>query len=118
MKAAMNGWQTRLFLDLPFRHHRREGVRDGGRFRTWSIQGQANHFMGYRISYLLIRTVYRMLRDPAAIGLLAGYLGAVARRRPQCADLELRSYVRSEQSVRKLPTRVREALRPRAALAD
>ena len=118
MKAAMYGWQTRLFLDLPFRHHRSEGVRDGSRFRTWSIQGQANHYMGYRISYLLIRTLYRMLKEPAAIGLLVGYTRAVARRQPQCADLALRSYVREQQSVRQLPRRVREALQPREALAD
>jgi poly-beta-1,6-N-acetyl-D-glucosamine synthase len=115
-KAAVKGWRTRLLLDLPFRHHRSEGVRDGRRLRTWTIQGEANHFMGYRFSYLLIRTLYRMLHDPAAVGLLLGYARARARRRPQCSDVEVREYVRKGQSFRLLPRRAREAMRARAPL--
>jgi poly-beta-1,6-N-acetyl-D-glucosamine synthase len=117
-KAVVKGWVSRLFLDLPFRHHRSEGSRDGARFRTWVIQGEATHFMSYRVSYLLVRTLYRMPRDPTAVGLLVGYGRALARRRPRCADSELRAYVREQQSLRRLPRRAREALRPRAILAD
>jgi poly-beta-1,6-N-acetyl-D-glucosamine synthase len=117
-KAAVKGWRTQLLLDLPFRHHRSEGIRDGARLRTWAIQGEASHFMGYRLSYLLVRTLYRMLRDPSAVGLLLGYTRARARRHPQCADVEVREYVRKQQSVRRLPRRAREAMRPRAPLAD
>lgn len=117
-KAVVKGWVSQLFLDLPFRHHRSEGIRDGARFRTWVIQGEATHFMSYRVSYLLVRTLYRVPRDPTAVGLLVGYGRALARRRPRCGDSELRRYVRDQQSLRRLPRRVREALRPRAALAD
>lgn len=117
-KAVVKGWVSQLFLDLPFRHHRSEGIRDGARFRTWVIQGEATHFMSYRVSYLLVRTLYRVPRDPTAVGLLVGYTRALARRRPRCGDSELRRYVRDQQSLRRLPRRVREALRPRAALAD
>jgi poly-beta-1,6-N-acetyl-D-glucosamine synthase len=117
-KAVVKGWVSKLFLDLPFRHHRNEGIRDGARFRTWVIQGEATHFMSYRVSYLLARTLYRIPRDPTAVGLLVGYGRALARRRPRCADPELRTYVREQQSLRRLPLRVREALRPRAVLAD
>lgn len=117
-KAAVKGWRTQVLLDLPFRHHRSEGVRDGSRLRTWMIQGEASHFMGYRVSYLLLRTLYRMRRDPAAIGLLLGHARAAARRRPRCDDLEVRAYVRKEQSIRRLPRRAHEARRPRAALTD
>ena len=74
--------------------------------------------MGYRLSYLLIRTAYRVLRDPAAVGLLLGYARAAAGRRPRCADEDVRAYVRRQQSLRRLPLRVREALRPRAPLVD
>jgi biofilm PGA synthesis N-glycosyltransferase PgaC len=117
-KAVVKGWVSQLFLDLPFRHHRSEGIRDGARFRTWVIQGEATHFMSYRVSYLLARTFYRVPRDPTAIGLLVGYGRALARRRPRCADLELRTYVREQQSLRRLPLRAREALRPRAVLTN
>jgi glycosyltransferase involved in cell wall biosynthesis len=117
-KAAVRGWRTRVLLDLPFRHHRREGIRDGSRLRTWVMQGEASHFMGYRVSYLMLRAIYRMARDPAAVGLLAGYARAAARRRPRCDDPEVRAYVRNEQSIRRLPLRAREARRPRAALND
>ena len=30
-KAALAGWSTRTIEDLPFRHHRKEGERDGAR---------------------------------------------------------------------------------------
>ena len=32
-----------------------------GRTRMWVIQGAAAHYMGYRLPYLLLRTLYRML---------------------------------------------------------
>jgi glycosyltransferase involved in cell wall biosynthesis len=118
MKARLKGWGVEVLYDLPFRHHRPEGERDGGRFKTYVIQGEGAYFMGYRFSYLALRTLYRTLRSPAAVGLLVGYCRARFDRRPQCADSELRAYVRSEQSLRRLPTRVREALRPRATLVD
>jgi poly-beta-1,6-N-acetyl-D-glucosamine synthase len=118
MKANLRSWRTEVFYDLSFRHHRVEGERDGRRLRTTLIQGEAAHFMGYRVSYLLVRTLYRMLRDPAAVGLIVGYLRALVRREPTLADPELRAYVRSQQSIRRLPLRIREALRPRVALAD
>ncbi len=118
MKANMTGWRTEVVPDLPFRHHRAEGKRDGSRYRTFRIQGEAANYMAYRFSYLFVRTLYRALRDPAAIGLIVGYVSARARRQPRCPDVELRRYVRHQQSLRMLPTRVREALRPRAVLAD
>ncbi len=118
MKANLKGWNTKVIYDLGFRHHRVEGERDGHRLRTSMIQGEAAHFMGYRPSYLAARTLYRLTRNPAAIGLLIGYARARLARKPRCSDLELRAYVRSEQSWRKLPLRAREALRPRVALSD
>jgi biofilm PGA synthesis N-glycosyltransferase PgaC len=118
VKAKVRGWKTEVFFELAFRHHRVEGERDGRRLRTTTIQGEAAHFMGYRLSYLAVRTAYRALRDPAAIGLLIGYARALIARRPRCTDADVRAYVRGQQSLRKLPVRAREALRPRAALLD
>jgi hypothetical protein len=118
MKAAMVGWRTEV-LEEPFRHHRPEGERDGRAMLTSTIQGEAAHFMGYRPSYLAARTLYRVLRrDPAGIGLLLGYSRARLRNEERCTDTALVEYVRGQQRFRNLPRRIREARRPRAALAD
>jgi hypothetical protein len=117
VKATVHGWTARVIRDLPFWHHRPEGKRDGQRARTWAIQGGAAHYMGYRPSYMLVRTLYRALQEPSALALLWGYAGAALRREPTCSDKEVRAYVRQAQSLRRLPVRVREALRPRAALS-
>ena len=116
IKATVRGWRTAVFYDIPFRHHRAEGKRDGTRARTWAIQGRASHYMGYRFSYLLVRTLYRAVQEPSAIALLRGYLAAVLRREPRCTDTSVRAYVRRSQSLRHLPARIVEARRPRAAL--
>ena len=114
VKAHVHGWDVEVLYDIPFRHHRPEGRRDGARARTWAIQGAASHYMGYRFSYLLVRTLYRTLQEPSAIALLWGYLTAAARREPRLADAHVRAHVRREQSLRRLPRRIREARRPRA----
>jgi biofilm PGA synthesis N-glycosyltransferase PgaC len=116
VKANVMGWETEIVLDLGFRHHRPEGKRDGHSLRTWTIQGEASHYMDYRVSYLLARTLYQTLRNPAAIGLLGGYARARVQRQTRCPDAELRAYVRRQQRLRNLPLRAREAMRPRAVI--
>jgi glycosyltransferase involved in cell wall biosynthesis len=117
IKATVRGWRTEVLGELPFRHHRVEGARDGRRARSWAIQGRVSYFLGYRPSYVLLRALYRGLREPAALALLQGYLGALLRREPRCADAGVRRYVRRSQSLRELPARAAEARRPREELA-
>ena len=50
LKAALAGWSTRTILDVPFFHHRREGERDGARWRAWAAEGDLAHYMTYRPS--------------------------------------------------------------------
>lgn len=116
MKASLHGWHVEALETLSYRHHRPEGLRDGHRFRTSLIQGEAAYYMGYRPSYLAIRTLYRMLRNPHAVGMIAGYARALVERQPRCADDELRAHLRNEQSIRRIPVRIREAVRPRPEL--
>jgi glycosyltransferase involved in cell wall biosynthesis len=108
IKAQIRGWRVGTLHDLPFRHHRPEGARDGGH-RRWSDQGETAHFMGYRFGYLLARTLYRAPRDPASVAMLSGYARAAARRAPRCGDAAVVAHLRTEQAVRRLPVRVREA---------
>jgi hypothetical protein len=114
--AEVRGWNARVLLDLAFLHHRVEGERDSSRFAFWTKQGHAAHYMGYRLSYLAIRTLYRSLRDPRALGIVAGYLQSSFAREPRCADTAVRAYVREQQRLTRLPQRTREALRRRAPL--
>jgi poly-beta-1,6-N-acetyl-D-glucosamine synthase len=109
-KANVSGWTTRTLLDLPFRHHRREGERDGASWRPWAAQGGVAHFMGYRFSYLLVRAAFRARRHPAALAMLWGYGRAALRGQPRCPDADVRNYVRSRQRLRELPKRAAEAL--------
>jgi poly-beta-1,6-N-acetyl-D-glucosamine synthase len=110
LKARARGWHTRTFTDLPFRHHRVEGYHDGSTWAHWRANGETAHFMGYRPWYLVARTLYRMRRDPAAVGLIYGYLSASARHSPRLQDPRARAVLRADQSIGNLFRRRREAL--------
>jgi glycosyltransferase involved in cell wall biosynthesis len=109
LKAAVLGWHTRLLRDVPFRHHRRVGERDGGSTARWKRQGQGAYFMGYRFSYLLLRTAHHARRNPSALAMVLGYTSAAARREPRCADDAVTSYLREQQRLTRLRSRMREA---------
>jgi UDP-N-acetylglucosamine transferase subunit ALG13 len=117
MKANVLGWRTRTLRDLPFRHHRTVGERDASRIAAWVVQGRANHYMGYRPYYALLRALHRARRDATALALAWGYVAAAARGSPRCPDTGVRDYVRRQQGLRRLPARVREA-RGRAGEVD
>jgi poly-beta-1,6-N-acetyl-D-glucosamine synthase len=110
LKARARGWHTRTFTDLPFRHHRVEGYHDESRWAHWRANGETAHFMGYRAWYLVARALYRMRCDPAAVGLVYGYLSASVRRSPRLQDPRARAVLRADQRIGNLFRRRREAL--------
>jgi hypothetical protein len=114
LKAAVLGWHTRLLRDVPFHHHRRVGERDGGSTARWRRQGQGAYFMGYRFSYLLLRTAHHARRHPSALAMILGYTSAAARREPRCADDAVVRYLRDQQRLTRLPSRMRESRGQRA----
>jgi biofilm PGA synthesis N-glycosyltransferase PgaC len=110
IKAQLRGYRTTTFYDLPFRHHRQWGGRERGRLRAYALEGQACWYMRYRPSYLLLRTAYRGRREPAAVGLVLGYLGGALARVPTCADREVIPALRDRQRLsRVLAARGRHA---------
>jgi hypothetical protein len=113
LKAGALGWRTGVVPDLWFWHHRLQGRRDGARRRHWQALGDSAHFMHYRFSYLVLRALYRARGEPVAIAMIWGYLSAVLRRQQQCSDSSVREVVRRQQSFRRLPLRVLDALRRR-----
>jgi glycosyltransferase involved in cell wall biosynthesis len=108
-KANARGWRTVAFEELPFRHHRREGERDGSPWRARRNQGHAAYYLGYRPWYLVLRALWHARREPAALGMILGYALAAWRREPRNSDAQARAYLRGQQSVRKLPLRLIEA---------
>jgi glycosyltransferase involved in cell wall biosynthesis len=108
-KANARGWRTVAFEELPFRHHRREGERDGSAWRARMNQGSAAHFLGYRGWYLVLRALWNARHEPAALGMIWGYAAAAARREARNPDPDARAYLRRQQSPRNLKRRALEA---------
>ena len=108
LKAKAVGWSVATIPDLPFYHHRKIGTRDGS-WRGWKKTGTMAYYISYRPTYVLVRTLYRVVREPEAIGMLYGYVLAWARRSPRYSDLRVRRLLRDEQRLRHLWTRVQEA---------
>jgi biofilm PGA synthesis N-glycosyltransferase PgaC len=116
-KAALAGWSTKTIEDLQFRHHRKEGERDGARRTAWAAQGSASYFMGYRFTYLAARAVHRSVEEPAALAMVPAYLKAWLKREPRCDDAAVRALIRREQSLFRLPGRVADVRRARSGRA-
>jgi glycosyltransferase involved in cell wall biosynthesis len=111
MKAHLAGFRSRTLRHLPFRHHRRVGAGEGGRWKSWEGQGAAAHYTRYRFSYLLARCVYRMRSDPYAAALVTGYLKCAVRRRPQYQDASVLDALREQQRARHFAAAIRGRMR-------
>ena len=101
VRAQLRGWRTATFNDLPFLHHRPEHTREPGRVRAHMAQGRAAWYMGYRPSYLALRTVYRSRQDPAVIGMAWGYVQAAAARDERFPEADVRRVLRGRQRLRR-----------------
>ena len=110
LKANVRGWNTGIASGSAFYHHRAVGERDGLPWARWVRQGTACHYVGYRFPYLVLRTARRSLRNPAAVGMIVGYLSAASRRREKLDDPAVLEHLRRRQSFRRLHLRVRETL--------
>jgi glycosyltransferase involved in cell wall biosynthesis len=108
-KARTLGWDTRSVAGLQFFHHRRVGQRDGA-WSSWESQGATSRFMGYRLPYFVVRTLFRMTRDPKAAGLLVGWWKAALAREERHGDPDVRAYIRSQQRLTQLPARALESV--------
>jgi glycosyltransferase involved in cell wall biosynthesis len=100
VKARMRGYRSAVLLDLAFRHHRPTGARERDRLRHFAAQGRAAWYMGYRPSYLLLRTLYRTPREPAAVGMVWGFAAAGVARERRCPEPDVIRHLRKEQRVR------------------
>lgn len=100
LAVSARGFRSRTFTEIPFRHHRAEGGRERGRFQARMAQGRGSWYMGYRPSYVLLRTVYHLRSGVAATGIAWGYASAAVRRERRCPDTEVRRRLRDRQRLR------------------
>lgn len=108
-KANARGWRTAAFEELPFRHHRREGERDGSTWRARVNQGRAAYYLGYRPWYLALRALWNARRELGALGLVWGYVASAIGGAERSGDAEARAYLRRQQSPANLRYRALEA---------
>jgi poly-beta-1,6-N-acetyl-D-glucosamine synthase len=97
ISVQLRGLRTQTFVDLPFRHHRAEGGRELTSLHHGEALGRASWYMGYRPTYLVMRSLYRARREPAALAMVWGYAAAAARRAPRCPDQRLVRALRDSQ---------------------
>jgi glycosyltransferase involved in cell wall biosynthesis len=97
IRVQLRGLRTQAFTDLPFRHHRPEGGRELTSLHQGEALGRASWYMGYRPTYMVMRSLYRARREPAALAMLWGYAAAAARRAPRCPDRQVVQVLRERQ---------------------
>jgi glycosyltransferase involved in cell wall biosynthesis len=97
LRAHRMGYCTDGFTDIGFEHHRPEHAREPGRWRAHLAQGRASWYMGYRPSYLALRTIYRAREDRAALAMAFGYAAAAAGRAPRFPERDIRRALRERQ---------------------
>ena len=102
LKATSAGWRTGIVPRLRFDHHRSVGERDGGASVRWARLGRAAYYLEYRLWYLVVRTGFRALKNPAALAMIRGYVSAAQRREPRCQDRAVVEQLRRQQSLRLL----------------
>jgi poly-beta-1,6-N-acetyl-D-glucosamine synthase len=97
IRVQLRGMRTQTYVDLPFRHHRPEGGRELTSLHHGEALGRASWYMGYRPTYLIMRVLYRLRREPAALAMLWGYAAAAATGAPRCPDERVIEALRERQ---------------------
>jgi UDP-N-acetylglucosamine transferase subunit ALG13 len=110
-RAISRGWRTARMEEIPFHHHRAVGARDASRRSAWSAQGEIAHYVGYRPSYVLLRALYRSIRDPAALFMVFRYASGRLLHEPTSLDGRAADARRAQQRLRHLRVRASESLR-------
>ncbi len=100
-KARLAGFCTRTLRHLPYYHNRPEATNDGSLWESWHRQGVAAYQLGYRPSYLLMRSSYRAMHQRSALALIVGYVSAFSRRMPRYPDARVVGAIRDEQRMRR-----------------
>jgi len=115
IRARMQGWKTRTFPEKAFVHHRLMGTAARGVLAARYKSGALDYLLGSHPLWEIFRTIYQMRKPPyvvGAIGLLAGYVSAAARRAERPVTPELVTFRRREQMQRLKNLFARKSVQP------
>ena len=90
VRAWNHGWKTTHFRDLEVQHHKPEGSAMGY-LRTSRMHGEIHYVTGGDPLFLVFKALHRARLKPVILGALAlcaGYVNAVARRKPLLVSAE------------------------------
>jgi biofilm PGA synthesis N-glycosyltransferase PgaC len=85
IKAIDRGWRTGHFVDLPVKHHKREGS-GIGLLKTSRIHGEIYYATGGDPLFFAFKVAHRLTAQPVvtnALALAYGYLAAAVQRKPR-----------------------------------
>ena len=101
--ARSRGWQVFPLSELMVLHYKPRGSKQRWVRARWE-EGRGARFMGYGWQGILVRTVYRSLKERptifAGLVLAAGYLWSTLTRAPRCDDARAIGLMRAEQAER------------------
>ena len=100
VKARMNGWETRTFLERTSVHHRKMGTGMRKGIGVAFKGGRHDYLMGVSPIWQFCRSLYQMTRPPVFVfggAILTGYVwGWIMRDRPLVSQ-EVIAFRRTEQ---------------------
>ncbi len=101
--ARARGWDVHVLSELSILHYKVRGAKQRWFKARWE-EGVAAHYMHYRWDFMLVRILYRMLREPPPIlgGIVfaGAFLFARITRAPIVDDRSARELLRLEQRAR------------------
>ena len=101
--ARMKGWETRSFLEKPYRHLRTMGTAAQSRLRFPLKVGRTDYVLGSHPLWEFFRCLYQMTRPPILLGgslRLAGFAWAVVTQTKKQVPSEFIRFRRKEQMKR------------------
>ena len=103
MSARFKGWETRVFPDQRFHHHRESDTAQSDTLGARFKRGAKSYAVGSHPVWELFRSVHHMTRKPYVFGglaLLSGYAWSLIRRVERPVSPELVAFQRQEQMQR------------------
>lgn len=116
LKARMMGWETRTFLEISCRHHRRMGTGTKSGIGVAFNGGRHDYLMGVNPIWQISRSFYQMTRPPLLLSggaILAGYFWGMLRRDSRIVSDEVLQF-RKREEMRRLKLFLLALLRLRA----
>jgi poly-beta-1,6-N-acetyl-D-glucosamine synthase len=100
IKARMQGWRVKKFLEYKVYEMRRTGSAEVKPIEAMVREGRRFHSLGYDLLFYLTRLIYRIKDPPIVIGSMAalyGFLKCFFSQKPILLPKEVVSYLRNEQ---------------------